>query len=58
MTKTITILVQDIMYNTGDREVIAVTPQQWAGKLRTKGFKKKILQKQEVATLTIKIKTK
>lgn len=58
MTQTITITVKDIMYTNGNNEIVALTPQQWAGRLRRKGYKKTIITKKDVALLTIKIKTK
>lgn len=58
MTKTITISVKDIVYTTGKTEILACSKQEWAGRLRRKGYKKSILTKKEVALLTIKIKTK
>lgn len=58
MVQTINITVKEITYETGKSETIAITPQQWAGRLRRKGYKKSILSKKELASLTIKIKTK
>lgn len=58
MVQTITIMVKEITYETGKSEIIATTPQQWSGRLRRKGYKKSILSKKELASLTIKIKTK
>ena len=58
MTQTITIQIKDIVYENGKTELAVVTPQQWAGRLRRKGYKKTILTQKEVALLTIKIKTK
>lgn len=58
MVQTISITVKEITYETGKSEVVALTPQQWAGRLRRKGYKKTILAKKELASLTIKIKTK
>lgn len=58
MTQTISITVKDIIYTSGKNEVIALTPQQWAGRLRRKGYKKSIITKKDLALLTIKIKTR
>lgn len=58
MTNTLTFHVKQIIYETGKDETIIVTPAQWAGRLRRKGYKKTIITKKELATLTIKIKTK
>lgn len=57
MNQTITLHVKEIVYETGKTEIAVVTPQQWAGRLRRKGFKKSLVVKKNLATFTIKIKT-
>lgn len=57
MIKTITFHVKQITTDKGMTTIEVLTPSQWAGKLRKKGYKKSILTKKELATLTIKIKT-
>lgn len=58
MTNTITLQVKEITYENGHTEIAVITPQQWAGRLRRKGYKKTILVKKQLASITIKIKTK
>lgn len=58
MIQTITLQVKQIVYETGKDETIIVTPQQWAGRLRRKGYKKTIITNKQLAFITIKIKTK
>lgn len=58
MTKTITLLVKDILYNTGKEETTVITPKEWAGRIRRKGYKKSIIIQKELASITIKIKRK
>lgn len=57
MTQTTTFHVKQITYETGNTEITILSPAQWAGRLRRKGYKKTIISKKELATLTIKIKT-
>lgn len=57
-TQTIKLTVKSILYENKDEEIAVLTPQQWAGRLRRKGYKKSIISKKDLATLTIKIKTK
>ena len=58
MTSTITLIVKEITNDKGNTEITVLTPKQWAGRLRRKGYKKTIISKKDLATLTIKIKTK
>lgn len=58
MTKEIKLIVLDLMYDNGNSEVIAVTPKQWAGRLRRKDYRKTIISKKVQASVSIKIKTK
>jgi len=58
MTQSIKLQVKEITYDKGNTEICVLTPQQWAGRLRRKGYKKTILVKKELASITIKIKTK
>lgn len=58
MTQTIKLIVKDILYDNGKNEITIITPQQWAGRLRRKGYKKTILVKKDLATITINIKQK
>ena len=58
MTSTITLIVKEITNDKGNTEITVLTPKQWAGRLRRKGYKKTIISKRDLATLTIKIKTK
>lgn len=58
MVQNTKIIIKEITYETGKSEILAVTPQQWAGRIRRKGYKKTILSNKNLATLEIKIKTK
>lgn len=58
MTQLITLIVKDIIYENGNTEITVLTPKQWAGRLRRKGYKKSILNAKTQASITIKIKTK
>lgn len=58
MTNTITLSVKEIVYENGNTIIEIVTPKQWAGRMRRKGYRKTIITKRELASLTIKVKTK
>lgn len=58
MTKSIKLMVKEITYTNGKTDIEVLTPKEWAGRLRRKGYKKTILVKKELATLNINIKTK
>lgn len=58
MTHNVNLTVKGIVYENGNTEIAVVTPIQWAGRLRKKGYKKSIITTSNLATLTIKIKTK
>lgn len=58
MTHSVNLSVKGIVYETGNTEIAVVTPRQWAGRLRNKKYKKTIVTISNLATLTIKIKTK
>lgn len=58
MTQKLTFHVKEIVYENKNTETIVVTPQQWAGRMRRKGYKKSIIIKKELATISINIKTK
>ena len=57
MTKKITFLVKHLTYENGADEVIVVTPQQYAGLKRTKGWKKKLIASKNKAEIQLIIKT-
>lgn len=58
MIQNIKLVLKDIMYTDGKNEIVVVTPQQWAGRMRRRGYKKSILVKKDMATISINIKTK
>lgn len=58
MTQSVNLNVKGIVYETGTTEILVVTNRQWAARIRNKKFKQSIISQSNLATLTIKIKTK
>lgn len=58
MTQTVNLTMYGIVYESGNTEIAVVTPRQWAQKMRNKKYKKSIINKSELASIHIKIKTK
>jgi len=54
--KTITYTVRSILYDTGAEQIICMSNQEYAGFLRRKGIKKKILTNKKLFTFTITMK--
>lgn len=57
MTKSITLYVKHFLYENGNDEVLILTPRQYAGLKKTKGWKKKLVSAKNKAVLQILIKT-
>lgn len=57
-TQTIKLIVKEITYDNGITDVDILTPQQWAGRKRRKGYMKSIITKKDLATISINIKQK
>lgn len=55
---TIKLEVREITYENGTTEITILTPQQWAGRKRRKGYKKTIITNKTHATISINIKQK
>lgn len=58
MTKTITIKVHNILNDKGEAQLIVCNEKEWAGMKRRHNFKKEVIVHKELASITIKIKTK
>jgi len=54
--KNITYTIRSIIYDNGKEEIICMTNQEYAGFLRRKGIKKKILVNKRLFTLNISLK--
>lgn len=56
--RSITFYVYHTILDTGKQEVKIFTSQQWAGYKRTKEYKKKLLNKEKLAEISLELKTK
>lgn len=56
MKKQITYTIRSIVYDNGREQIICMTNQEYAGFLRRKGLKKKILVNKKMFTLSINLK--
>lgn len=57
-TQTINLNVIGLVYDNGTTEILVVTPRQWKAKLRNKKYKQSIINKSQLTSIHIKIKTK
>jgi len=55
-TKKISYTVREIMYDNGKQQIICMTNQQYAGFLKRKGIRKKILSNKKLFLFSIELK--
>lgn len=53
---TITYTIRQLVYDNGREQIICMNNQQYAGFMRRKGIKKKILSNKKLFTFEIKLK--
>lgn len=58
MTHSVNLTIKGIVYENGSTEIAVVNPRQWSARMRNKKYKNSIISSSNLATLTIKIKTK
>jgi len=54
--KTITYTIREIIYDNGQQQILCMNSQEYAGFLRRKGIKKKILTNKKLFVFSIQLK--